>query len=123
MHMRSTHHFIAVFSLLRLSKKKRNLEKHTGNIFGVFGFSRKESKTKRKEREKKREKLFTRDSSQQAKEEQGNLFGFSESFSNTQKEKKENKTSKDNTMETCEHRQLKCEHEYNVGEKHVLPQA
>jgi hypothetical protein len=77
-HMRATHHFIAVFSLLRLNKKKRNSEKHTGNIFGVFGFSKKENTTKRKEREKqKQEKLFTRESSQQAKEEQRNLFGFS----------------------------------------------
>ena len=76
--MRATHHFIAVFSLLRLNKNKRSSKKRTGNIFGVFGFSKKESKTKRKEREKqKREKLFTRENSQQAKEEQGNLFGFS----------------------------------------------
>jgi hypothetical protein len=110
-HMRATHHFITVFSLLRLNKRKRNSEKHTGNIFGVFGFSKKVGKTKRKGEKQKREKLFTRESSQQAKEEQGNLFGFSlncnqlssgrktekkkriifgfsESFSNTQKESK-----------------------------------
>ena len=42
------------------NKKKRNSEKHT-EILG----------------KQKREKLFTRESSQQAKEEQGNLFGFS----------------------------------------------
>ena len=58
--MSATHHFIAVLSLLRLNKKKRNSEKHTGNIFGVFGFSKKESKTKRKgEKTKTRKTIYT----------------------------------------------------------------
>jgi hypothetical protein len=73
-HMRATHHFIAVFSLLRLNKKKRSSKKRTGNIFGVFGFSKKESKTKKEKQ--KREKLFTWESSQQAEEEQGKSFWF-----------------------------------------------
>ena len=42
-------------------------------MFGVFGFLEQENKREKQ----KREKLFTRESSQQAKEEQGNLFGFS----------------------------------------------
>jgi hypothetical protein len=64
-----------VFSLVRLNKKKRNSEKHT-EIFFEFLVFLEESKLKKKEKQK-REKLFTRESSQQAKEEQGNLFGFS----------------------------------------------
>ena len=52
------------------NKRKRNSEKHT-NFFGVFGFLQQANK------KQKREKLFTRESPQQGKEEQGNLFGFS----------------------------------------------
>jgi hypothetical protein len=57
--MRSTHHFITVFSLLRLNKKKRNSEKHTGNIFGVFGFSKKKSNSKEKKKNKNEKIIYT----------------------------------------------------------------
>ena len=80
------------------------------------------------------EKLFTWESSQQVKEEQGNLFGFflvlqqfklgrkikkkarnifcgfSQSFSNTQEESEKNNLNMDDTMKKCGHRQL----EWNV---------
>src|SRR3989337_1732464 len=106
-HMRATDHFIAVFSLLRLNKKKRNSEKHTGNIFGAFGFSKKESKTKRKEREKQKQKNYLHGKApnkqkknkeiflgfllilqlikleRKTKKKQDTFFGFSQSFSNT----------------------------------------
>jgi hypothetical protein len=57
--MRSTHHFIAVFSLLRLNKEKRNSEKHTRNIFGVFGFSRRKADSKEKRKNKNEKTIYT----------------------------------------------------------------
>ena len=53
--------------------KGKEIQKTHRNIFGVFGFLEQANKREKQ----KREKLFTRESSQQAKEEQGNLFGFS----------------------------------------------
>ena len=65
--------FIVVFSSVRLNKEKINPEKHTKIFLEFLVFLNKQIK-----REKQKwEKLFTRESSQQAKEEQGNLFGFS----------------------------------------------
>ena len=90
-------------------------------------------------------KLFTRESSQQAKEEREIFLGFllitttagMESklnynyfflkvFSNTQEEsEKKKQTYMDITMKKYEHQHLEwvCEHECNVGEKYVLSQA
>ena len=56
-----------------LGARKRNLEKHTEIFLEFLVFFSKQIKGKAK----KREKLFTRESSQQEKKEQGNLFGFS----------------------------------------------
>jgi hypothetical protein len=52
------------------------------------------------------------------------FFGFSKVFQ-THEKKARKKTNMDNTMKKDEQRQLKwvCEHECNVGEKYVLPQA
>ena len=75
MHMRATQHFHCglLLGMTQRKEKKRNSEKHT-EIFLEFLACLKKSKKKGKQ---KREKLFTRESSQQAKEDQGNLFGFS----------------------------------------------
>ena len=62
-----------IVSSVGLNKKKRNSEKHT-DIFLEFLVFHKQANKKGKA---KQEKLFTRESSQQVKEEQGNLFGFS----------------------------------------------
>ena len=72
--MRATQHFHRglILGKTRIKKEKKFRETHW-NIFGVFGFLEQENKREKQ----KREKLFTRESSQQAKEEQGNLFGFS----------------------------------------------
>ena len=75
--MSATHHFIAVLSLLRLNKKEKEIQRNTLEIFLEFLVFRKAKQTKRKRKSKNEKKLFTRESSQQAKEEQGNLFGFS----------------------------------------------
>ena len=64
--------FIMVFPSVWLNKRKRKSEKYT-EIFWSFWFS--ESKQMKREKQKW-EKLFTWESSQQVKEEQGNLFGF-----------------------------------------------
>jgi hypothetical protein len=55
-------------------QKKRNSEKHT-EMFLEFLVFLEESKLKKEKQ--KQEKLFTRESSQQTKEEMRNLFGFS----------------------------------------------
>ena len=65
--------FIVVFSLVRLDKEKKNSEKHTKIFLEFLVFLNKQIKGK----SKNGKKLFTRESSQHAKEEQGNLFGFS----------------------------------------------
>ena len=54
------------------NKKERNSEKCTEIFLEFLVFFSKQIREKQK-----REKLFTRESSQQAEEEQGNLFGFS----------------------------------------------
>jgi hypothetical protein len=74
--MRATHHFHRGLFNTKTQKEKGNSEKHEGNIFGVFGFYEKKSNLKKRGKTKTR-KLFTRESSQQVEEEQGNLFGFS----------------------------------------------
>ena len=106
-------------------QKKRISEKYTEIFLEFLVFP---VISKLKIEKQKWEKLFTRESSQQAKEEARNLFGFS--FNNTtnwtrnknrrearnifgfsQKNsntirKRENKTNMDNTMKNCVHRQL-----------------
>ena len=73
--MRTTQHFHHGLSPHYDSTKRgRNSEKHT-EIFLEFLVFLKENKLKREKQ--KREKLFTRESSQQVKEETRNLFGFS----------------------------------------------
>ena len=61
-----------VFSSVRLNKKKRNSEKHTEIFFGVFSFLEQANKREKQ----KQEKLFTRESSQQAKEEREIFLDF-----------------------------------------------
>ena len=53
---------------------KRISQKHTEIFFEFLVFL---EESKLKEEKQKQEKLFTRENSQQAKEELGNLFGFS----------------------------------------------
>ena len=65
--------FIMVFSLVRLNKKKSNSEKHT-EIFLEFLVFLEESKLKKEKQN--REKLFTRESLQQVKEEQEIFLSF-----------------------------------------------
>ena len=68
--------FIVVFSSVWLSKNRKiNSEKHI-EIFLEFLVFLEERKLKKGEKQK-REKLFTREISQQAKEESRNIFGFS----------------------------------------------
>ena len=74
MHMRASHNFIAVFSLLRLNKKKRSSKKHIGNIFGVFGFFKKEGKTKREKQ--KRENYLHGKAPNKQKKNKEIFFGF-----------------------------------------------
>jgi hypothetical protein len=63
-----------VFSSVQLDKKEKEIQRNTLKYFWSFWFF----VNKQIKREKqKREKLFTRESSQQVKEEQRNLFGFS----------------------------------------------
>ena len=69
--MRATQHFHRGL-LLGTTRIKENKFRETHlNIFGIFGFLQQVNK------KQKRGKLFTWESSQQAKEEEGNLFGFS----------------------------------------------
>ena len=71
--MRATQHFHRglVFGTSRI--KRKEIQRNTLKYFWSFGFLEQANKREKQ----KREKLFTRESSQQAKEEQGNLFGFS----------------------------------------------
>ena len=70
-HMRATQHFHRGLLLGKTRiKRKRNSEKHTKIFLEFLVFFNKQIKREKQ----KREKLFTRESSQQAKEEQGNLF-------------------------------------------------
>ena len=58
-------------------KKKKFRETHWKYFWSFWFFFQKGKQIKGEKEKQKREKLFTRESSQQAKEEQGNLFGFS----------------------------------------------
>ena len=69
--MRSTQHFHRGLLLGTTQIKRKEIQSNTLNVFGVFGFLEQANKNQ------KPEKLFTRESSQKAKEEQGNLFEFS----------------------------------------------
>ena len=60
------------------NKKKRNSEKHTEIFLELLVFLNRQNKREKQ----KREKLFTRESSQQTKEGQGNIFGFSFQYYN-----------------------------------------
>ena len=71
--MRATQYFHRGL-LLTTQRKRKEFQRNTLKYFWSFCFSLEESETKE---ERKREKIFTRESSQQTKEEQGNLFGFS----------------------------------------------
>ena len=73
MHMRATQHFHLGLLLSTTQQKKRISKKHT-EIFLEFLIFLEESKLKKEKRE--REKLFTRESSQQTKEEMANLWVF-----------------------------------------------
>ena len=75
MHMRATQHFhhSLLLGKTRNKKEEKKFRETHWNIFGVFGFLEQANKREKQ----KREKLFTQESSQQAKEEPGNLFGFS----------------------------------------------
>ena len=66
--MRATQHFHRGLLLSTPKQKKRNSKKHTEIFFGVFAFLKKVKQ--------EREKLFTRESSKQAKEEQEIFLGF-----------------------------------------------
>jgi hypothetical protein len=74
--MRATHHFHRGLLITKTQQKGREIKRNTLEIFLEFLVFQ-EEQTKKKNTNKKQEKLFTRESSQQAKEEQGNLFGFS----------------------------------------------
>ena len=67
MHMRATQHFDRGL-LLSTQRKEKNFKETHWNIFGVFDFLRKVKQ--------EREKLFTRESSQQPKEEREIFLGF-----------------------------------------------
>ena len=72
--MRTTQQFHRGLLPMTTQQKENKFRETHWNIFGLFGFSW----TKQFEEEKqKREKIFTRESSQQVKEEARNLFGFS----------------------------------------------
>ena len=72
--MRVTQHFHHGLLLGMTQQKEKKCKETHWNIFGVFGFI---WKKQIKGKKQKREKLFTRESSQQVKEEQGKPFGFS----------------------------------------------
>ena len=68
MHMRATQHYHRGPLLTMTQRKLKEFQRNTLKCFGVFVFLK---KVKRK-----REKLFTRESSQQAKEEREIFLGF-----------------------------------------------
>ena len=71
-HMRATQHFHRGLLLGTTRIKGKEIQRNTLKYFwSFFGFLQQANK------KQKREKLFTWESSQQAKEGQGNLFGFS----------------------------------------------
>ena len=70
--MRATQHFHCGLLLGTTRIKEKKFRETHGNVFGVFGFLEQANKREKQ----KQEKLFTRESSQQEKKEQGNLLGF-----------------------------------------------
>ena len=68
--MRATQHFHCGLLLGTTRIKRKEIQINTLKYFYFLEQGNKREK-------EKQEKLFTRESSQQAKEEQGNLFGFS----------------------------------------------
>jgi hypothetical protein len=89
--MRATQHFHRGLLLTTTQQKKIISEKHTKIFLEFFIFLKKQNN---KEEKQKREKLFTRESSQQVKEEMRNLFGFSFTTTKLQLIKLERKTKK-----------------------------
>ena len=75
-HMRATQHFHCGLLLGTTRIKEKNFRETYWNIFGVFGFLEQANKNGKQ----KREKLFTRESSQQVKEEQEIFLGFHFNF-------------------------------------------
>ena len=71
-HERATQHFHRGLLLGKTRIKRKENQRNTLKYFWSFWFFLQQANNKQK-----REKLFTRESSQQEKEEQGNLFGFS----------------------------------------------
>jgi len=71
--MRATQHFHRGLLLGITQIKGKEIQRNTLKYFWSFWFSWK--KTDKREKQQQ-EKLFTRESSQQAREEQGNLFRF-----------------------------------------------
>jgi hypothetical protein len=57
--MRATHHFIAVFSLLRLNKKEKKFRETHKKYFWSFWFFEKKSKLKRRGKTKMRKTIYT----------------------------------------------------------------
>ena len=74
MHMRATQHFHRGLLLATTQIRRKEIQRNTLKYFWSFWFFLKKANKKEKQ---KREKLFTRESSQQAKEEMRNLFWFS----------------------------------------------
>ena len=70
--MRATQHFHRGLLLGSTRIKRKEIQRNTLIFFEFFGFLEQANKREKQ----KREKIFTRESFQQAKEEQGNLFGF-----------------------------------------------
>ena len=74
--MRATHHFHCGLLITKTQEKEKEIQRNTLEIFLEFLVFR-EGKQIREKKKTKMRKLFTRENSEQAKEEQGNLFGFS----------------------------------------------
>ena len=72
--MRATQHFHRGLLLGMTQKKGKEIQRNTLKYFWSFWFF---LNKQIKGEKQKRDKLFTRESSQQVKEEQANLFGFS----------------------------------------------
>jgi len=68
--MRATQHFHRGLLLGTTQIKRKEIRRNTLKYFWSFEFLKQANKREKQ----KREKLFTRESSQQAKEEQGNFF-------------------------------------------------
>ena len=71
--MRATQHFHRGLLLGTTQIKRKEIQRNTLKYFWSFWFF---VNKQIKREQQNREKLFTRESSQQEKQEQGNLFGF-----------------------------------------------